>query len=275
LSWRIFGRDRVSGEITRVRAVLAEWGYRLGRDDDTLLPMVVCQLFLLNRSPHLQDLTTDVFDRVRSDRLLEGTRLNTLYALQRAVAALGFCDPPQHKTGGHSARATGGAPVWEQWVDRWHATSTLTPRARRNVRSKLLKVGRWLQAEHPEAADPAAWTRQTCAAWVAALDRMNVGDYVQRTAGLKDRIGKPLEASSKEGQLSAVRGFFTDCQEWEWLRALATPRSIAALLGPNPRVIADEIWAKLLWAGLNLQKDDLPVTSPVNSTHSSWFAPSQ
>jgi hypothetical protein len=84
---------------------------------------------------------------------------------------------------------------------------------------------------------------------------------------LKDRIGKPLEASSKEGHLAAVRRFFTDCQEWEWLprrfdplRALATPRSIAALLGPNPRVIADEIWAKLLWAGLNLDKDDLPVT---------------
>jgi hypothetical protein len=53
----------------------------------------------------------------------------------------------------------------------------------------------------------------------------------------------------------------------EWLprrfdpqRALATPRSIAALLGPNPRVIADEVWAKLLWADLNLDIDDLPVT---------------
>jgi integrase len=90
---------------------------------------------------------------------------------------------------------------------------------------------------------------------------------VQRTVGLTDRIGKPLEASSKEGLLSAVRGFFTDCQEWEWLprrfdplRALATPRSVAALLGPDPRVIADEIWAKLLWAGLNLKTEDLPVT---------------
>ena len=40
--------------------------------------------------------------------------------------------------------------------------------------------------------------------------------------------------------------------------ALATPRSITALLGPNPRVIADEIWAKLLWAGLNLSQVDLP-----------------
>ena len=143
----------------------------------------------------------------------------------------------------------------------------MTPRTRGHVRSSLLKVGRWVAAEHPETADPATWTRQTCAAWVAAVDRMNVGDYVQRTAGLKDRIGKPLAAGSKESQLAAIRRFFDDCQEGEWLprrfdpqRALATPRSIAALLGPNPRVIADEIWAKLLWAGLNLNKDDLPVT---------------
>jgi integrase len=267
LSWRIFGRDRVNGEIARVRTVLAQWGYQLGRDDDHLLPMVACQLFLFNRSPHLDDLTTDLFDRFRDDRLLRGARLNTLYALQRAVAALGFCDPPRHRIGGHAVRASGGAAVWEQWVDRWHATSTLTPGARGHVRSSLLKVGRWLAAEHPETADPAAWTRQTCAAWVAALDRMKVGDYVQRTVGLKDRIGKPMEASSKEGQLAAIRRFFSDCQEWEWLprrfdpqRAFATPRSIAALLGPNPRVIADEIWAKLVWAGLNLTEDDLPVT---------------
>jgi hypothetical protein len=33
------------------------------------------------------------------------------------------------------------------------------------------------------------------------------------------------------------------------------------LLEQNPRVIADEIWAKLLWAGLNLTEDDLPVTN--------------
>jgi integrase len=267
LSWRIFGRDRVNSEITRVRAVLGEWGYQLGRDDDQLLPMVACQLFLFNRSPHLDDLSTDLFDRFRGDRLLKGARLNTLYALQRAVAALGFCDPPEHRIGGHAIRASGGAPVWERWVDRWHSTSTLTPRTRGHVRSSLLKVGRWLAAEHPEFADPAAWTRQTCAAWVAALDRMNVGDYVQRTAGLKDRVGKPLEASSKENQLTAIRRFFGDCQEWEWLprrfdpqRVFATPRSITALLGPNPRVIADEIWAKLVWAGLNLAQDDLPVT---------------
>jgi hypothetical protein len=29
-----------------------------------------------------------------------------------------------------------------------------------------------------------------------------------------------------------------------------TPRGISALIGPDPRVIADDGWAKLLWAGL-------------------------
>ncbi len=31
-----------------------------------------------------------------------------------------------------------------------------------------------------------------------------------------------------------------------------------ALIGPNPRAIADDVWAKLMWAGLNLTVDDLP-----------------
>jgi hypothetical protein len=93
LSWRIFGRDRVIGEIARIRAVLVGWGYQLRREDDSLLPMVTCQLLLANRSPHLDDLSTELFDRFRSDRPIEGARLNTLYALQRAVAAFGILRP--------------------------------------------------------------------------------------------------------------------------------------------------------------------------------------
>jgi integrase len=41
----------------------------------------------------------------------------------------------------------------------------------------------------------------------------------------------------------------------------SSARSVAAQIGTNPRIIADDIWAKLLWAGLNLQAGDLPGTS--------------
>ena len=41
-------------------------------------------------------------------------------------------------------------------------------------------------------------------------------------------------------------------------RSLTAPKSLLALIGPNPRAIADDIWAMLVWAGLNLTADDLP-----------------
>jgi integrase len=271
LARNVFGRERVDGEIARIRSVLAGWGYQLGRDDDPMLPMVACQMLLLNRSPHLEDLGTGLFEQARRDRLLPAARGNTLHAMQRAVAELGFCDPPQRLTGRHSPRATGGPAAWAQWAERWHDTSTLTPRVRGHVRTTLLKAGRWIEAEQPQAADPAAWTRQTCASWVAAVDRMQVGDYAQRTAGLGDRAGKPLAAGTKAAHIAAVRTFFGDLHEWEWIprrfdpqRALGTPGSITALVGPDPRVIADEVWAKLMWAGLNLAEDDLPQSQAGN-----------
>jgi integrase len=161
----------------------------------------------------------------------------------------------------------GTAQSWADWVDRWHATSTLCPKARATDRSVLSKIGRWLAEEHPDITEPAHWTRQTCAAWIAALDRMRVGDYNQRRGGLGGREGKPFSAETKSGYLTATRTFFRDCQEWEWIprrfdptRALATPRTVLAMLGPDPRVIADDIWAKLLWAGLNIEPDDLPTS---------------
>ena len=156
------------------------------------------------------------------------------------------------------------------WVDKdkWAATSTLTPRVRQNYHGQLAKAGRWLAAEHPEISGPADWTRATCASWVARVDRMMIGEFIQRTVVVAARRGEPLSPRAKAGLLNAVRAFFRDCQAWEWIpcrfdpvRALSTPRSVKALIGPKPRVIADDIWAKLLWAGLNLEPADVPPRS--------------
>jgi integrase len=223
---------------------------------------------LLNRSPRIEDLTTEAFGRLRSHPGMARWHTGALFGIQRAVASLGFCDPPSMSVHGTMPTLKGTAQAWADWVERWHATSTLTPKVRGIVRGAMAKAGRWLAAEHPEITEPGQWTRQTCAAWVAAVDRMNVGDYIQRTSGLSKRAGHPVSPRTKAGLLTASRAFFRDCQEWEWIprrfdpvRALATPRSVRALIGPNPRVIADDIWAKLLWAGLSIQAEDLPANS--------------
>jgi hypothetical protein len=61
----------------------------------------------------------------------------------------------------------------------------------------LSKIGRWLATEHPQITEPAQWTRQTCAAWVAAVDNLRVDDYVQQLAAHEKRTGQPVTPHTK------------------------------------------------------------------------------
>jgi integrase len=267
----VYGTEPVEASLRQVGEVLEQWGY-CGTHTQRWRG-AFSQALLLNRSCRLEDLTTGAFQRLWTHPATGAHHDPLLYTLQRVVAALGHCDPPVRA--GHCAALVieGANPRWTAWVERWHATSTLTPKVRAIIRVLLAKAGRWLAAEHPEITEPSQWTRQTCAAWVAAVERMCVGDYVQRRDLCQpSRTGTPLSAGTKAHILMASRTFFRDCQEWEWLprrfdpvRALAVPRSVSALIGTNPRVIADEVWAKLLWAGLNLTADDLPGNAAATS----------
>ena len=264
----VFGADVIEASISQATETLARWGYQ-----GILLPKhhlrgTFSQAFLVNRSPFLEDLDTEAFARLHAHRTTGGYPLPLLYALQRAVAALGHCEAPVRSGYNATSVIEGTDPAWIGWVEHWHATSTLTPKVRAIIRTVMAKAGRWLAAKHPEISEPDQWTRQTCAGWVAAIDHMSVGDYVQRRDALAGREGTPISPRTKAHFLMATRTFFRDCQEWEWLprrfdptRALAVPRSVAVLIGTDPRVIADDVWAKLLWAGLNLDTDDLPGNS--------------
>lgn len=266
LASRVFGAGPVDEAVRRICTVLAGWGYR--RDAEKLTA-VICQTLLLNRSPLLEDLSTEALATLRVHPAMSGQWGKDFYGLQRAIAALGHADPPpsRHEVG--PAAIEGVSAAWAAAVEYWYATSTLTPKIRSGYRSVLAKVGRWLAAEHAEITEPGQWTRQTCASWVAAVDRMAVGDFSQWTHGMRsqNRLGKPLTPQTKSGYLKVPRAFFRDLHEWEVIprrfdpaHALRTPRSVRALMGPDPRVIADDIWAKLLWAGLNVDPGDLPTT---------------
>jgi integrase len=266
----IFGADAVEASAREAGTVLQRWGYlsQASEDGRYQLPGVLSQALLINRSPRLQDLTTTAFAALHAHPATSGRYPAALHALQRVVADLGHCDPPVRPGYNHSPGIIGTHQDWAAWVQRWHDTSTLTPKVRDIIRTLMAKAGRWLAAEHPEITEPGQWTRSTCAAWVAAIDRMAVGDYTQRRDGLGNRIGTPIAPRTKAHTLMASRTFFRDCQEWEWIprhfdpaRALAIPRSVASLIGTDPRTIADDVWAKLIWAGLQLEAEDLPGTS--------------
>ena len=56
---------------------------------------------------------------------------------------------------------------------RWLATSTLSEKGRFGIYYLIMKAGRWVTEIHPELASPDLWTRDTAAAYVAAVCRMS------------------------------------------------------------------------------------------------------
>ena len=268
LAEKIFGRERIAATLLRVTEVSAAWGYR---SPCKPLMSLVAELLLINQRPELESLTAEFIESVRMRWQDSNYRSSLYFQFSRVLAALGIiaAEPKiRNRVDSeriHRARTASLSGDWVLTVERWEVTSTLTASTRRHLRDMVLKAGRWLQSCHPEITHADQWTRELAAEYVGVVDRMHVGDYVWRTAGLGTRLGKPATARSKNAFLGAMRCFFADIQEWEWiprrfdpLRAFATPRSIKALIGPAPRIIADDLWAKLLWAGLNLTLADLP-----------------
>ncbi len=92
---------------------------------------MLCHMFLLNGSPLLEDLTSDLLLRLRNDPAMGEHRGSALYGVHRAVAALGHTGPPpQLEHGPGLVAIEGTAPGWAQWIERWYATSALTPTRR-------------------------------------------------------------------------------------------------------------------------------------------------
>ena len=282
---KVFGEELVNQACDRISEAYLSLGY--GRDRAKVrLKGAICDLLLANRSPYLEDLTVDILKNLREkDKLPDYIRVDLL-PTSCALASLGIiAEPlsPKIKQGERFGTndATKNVPSsWLQWCQRWHNTSTLAPKTRLGSYYQLLKVGRWLNQKYPSITTPSQWTRELAINFISEVNRMRIGEYVENTNTNVNEIGKPLSPRGKSQLIGALRRFLKDCQEWEWIpryfspeRVLVTPRSIQALIKPNPRVIADDIWAKLLWAGLNLTEKDLPISQYQDSINRTYWYP--
>jgi integrase len=251
--------------IERIDAVLARWGYSVATRRTSR--SVTARALLQCRSPLLEQITSTVLEELHALPEFSKQRRGVLAPLARALVELGVLPRSLVSTAAvrdvEAQWTEGLAPAWGAAVRRWEATSTLTPKTRGTVRTWLLKVGRWAHEHHPAADAPAHWDRELAADAVAAIGQLRVGEYCFLPPSRTRDVGKPLAPRSRAAALAALRMFFRDLQEWEWIarrfdpqRAFGAPRSLRALIGPAPRPIADDSWAKLIWAGLDLSRDD-------------------
>ena len=269
LARRLFGQSVLEHEIDRVRTHLRLVGYAHTSIDHATLANSVAVLFVQTGRAELEALTVETIEAAYRSAPTGSERRKVLYRLAHALHGMGLLPRAiSHRTD-PSGALVGVDPVWASWCARWQATATVAARTATAVYYAALKTGRWLAREHPDVRTPDDWTRDLAIAYVTMVKDARVGDLAGPGAHVERRRGVPLSPKTKAGLLDSLCTFFRDLQEWGWCahhfdprRTLATPRAISALIGPKPRVLADNVWAKLLWAGLQLDEADLHTARP-------------
>jgi len=278
---KLFGKEAVAQAIGRIRTVLQGWGYR--QKDQERLSVCISYLLLRNRDPSLEHVTLSLLEEIRQDCPLRSVQ-EPLFQVSRVLKALGIIEgtvenPHISKRLVASSNLTGISQEWLAWCERWRKLSTLQDPT--GYYNHLRNVGRWLHSTHPEITTPGQWTIELAAEFIRAVVACKVGEWSDPQHSWifpVDRLGQPLRPASRVAYLSALRRFFGDCQEWGWIpfrfnvqQVFRTPRAVRNLIGPQPRVIDKEFWAKLLWAAMNLEEKDLPLAGAALGKGASWY----
>jgi integrase len=267
LAKRVFGKHRLNVINTQIQKELEALGYK-GRTR-RLVPLTVSHLLLSVQSPCVEDISIDAFrDLQKANTNPVGE--DCLTAVSRAFVLRGILAEPLNRLA--QARYVDDCatllenvgPEWARVAKYWYDHSTASLKVRLCRYYRILSIGRWLRAKHPQIESPDQWTRTTAADAVVMLTQETSGEWSHYQERIRN-FGKPYAPRTRIAGMTSLRVFFQDLQQWDVIprrfdpyRAFRAPRSISCLLERNPRVLADDVWAKLIWAGLNLVPTDLP-----------------
>ena len=266
LSVKVFGRPATEAAVNKLQENMQRLGFVAADNNirNALLLSMLCQ-----RQVDPEKLELETLKRVITYGPVYMRR--SAATLSRIFAAMGLFPAGidhrilERRRPHGEYRATSNVPEeWLRWCERWRKTAIKAPSSELSTWYRILQCGRWLKATHPDIHSPADWSRDIALEYVAAVCQMKIGQWSEPRHMYQNRIGQLMTASARAGILQAIRVFFRDLQEWGLIivrfnpvRTFRLPSAIRASIGPAPRVVADDIWSKLVWAGLNLQEQDL------------------
>lgn len=263
----IYGSTMFQHQLSRLSGALISLGYahqHLRHAISSPLGL----LMLLNDNPRLDDMTTELLWQAQQYHNEWVSR--HIGKISHGLAALGIIASPirmRNYTEWYEKPIENINPEWVIWCRRWRETSVLRPKTRESQYSFVLRCGLWLAKEHPDVKVPTDWSIEICASFIAAVGRMKVDELalgINRKKRQSRRSGEPMMPHSRGAFIYAMRRFMSDFENWGWgrlkfspVRHLSTPDTPLFRRGVNPRVIDDPVWLKLVWASLNLRREDL------------------
>jgi len=275
-----FGAELVAHQWKRMLHVLSERGYGESRSSIGRVQDHLCMLFVLNRSPYLEDIAEELLASVGEEsRGKQWSRRK----ITNGLRDLGILSPHQEEKLVLPATAfdsQGMAPEWYAWCMAWYERAVdFTPIVRQGYAHRILAVGRWLQQHEPDVGCPEQWTEDLALRLRADLCSWTVGQYSsgrgRHTLRIQGKFGQPMKSHGIAHYLVSMRRYLSDLTrkphavsgeparritlDFVPKEAFTTPEQIRkALDAASPRDIDLQMWAKLTIAAATLSASDLP-----------------
>ena len=184
---------------------------------------------LASRSLQLPELKAETLDLLYRDADAKITRRG-LTILSYVLVRRGILQKPLGRDGqierqesiAHRRVLDGVPVVWREWCERWFGTTTLQPSSRIGGLYRLFNVGRWL-AQSGYGSEPADWTREVAAAYVAAVDRATIGQWSTLTGAQRLQAGQPFKPPPKRAHLLPFDASFETAKSGAGFRRGSTP----------------------------------------------------
>jgi hypothetical protein len=210
LAKRVFGKNRLDGINTQIQQELEALGYK-GRTR-RLVPLTVSHLLLSVQSPRVEDISIDAF------RNLQKTNTNPvgedcLTAVSRGFVLRGILSEPLNRlaqTRNVDDCATLLDNVGSEWArvaKYWYDHSTASQKVRLCRYYRILSIGRWLNAKHPQIQSPDQWTRTTAADAVLMLAQETSGEWSHYRERIRN-FGQPYAPRTRIAGMTSLRIFF-------------------------------------------------------------------
>jgi integrase len=271
-----FGAEFVTQQCKKVIDTLVGKGYFQNTTSCREIRRVLCVLFLLKRTPYLEDITEELFERASESGAMRYEEGKIRVALQDLKIFSSKTTPPIP----HAFPSWGMAREWYEWCIAWYdQTVDLNLNTRRHATFNMLVIGRWLHQHAPDVRTPEQWTEELAFRFRRDICSWTQGQYggerVRHQLASQGSLDKLLSPSAIAHYLTELRRYLTDFTRRPYAVAGASARKIRLDFSPkevltapdpikraideaNPRDIDVQIWAKLAIAAATLAESDLP-----------------
>ena len=238
LASTIFGEVSVQTATRRI----AEAMRRGGKSPSAHFPQLMAQILLAHHCPLLNAIQYDTLEALYTTGISAAHQTECVH-ISSALVRLHILKHPLERV----SRRTRQSPqkkkppipakkdtppsdipsVWLELCQRWRneGSPDLTPATRRTYYHYLLKVGRWVQQEHPNAGDPSMWTDDLTEECIRMVQNMRVGEWTnsekqKRWVGQQGRL---LTKGTRNHYLRVLSIFFQDCIRNRWIQPAFDP----------------------------------------------------